>query len=156
MRPTARYYFTQNPEARTRYVLQDCTGADVLPLPVYKKGDKQGKRYVQFEKRREFRPGRRRFEYAFSLEKDKRGSSKCLTGVNFSVEYSGRTFGDDKNIGRADGLLIEFSENREDLTIWVFDGQADTAETLFDRWTAGGLCMAVDPLPLEKGNPPTA
>lgn len=158
----AKYTFTKS--KATRYLFQSCTGEDFLPLPVYKAGKDKGKRYIKFERQKlPPRPNHRNFDYVFSLgkaeadtAKHKRGSSLRLTGVNFKTDCPNRTFGDDKNIGRNDAILFEFSEDRQELTLYVFEGLADIVETLFERWAAGRLCLAADPLPLQKESPPTA
>lgn len=152
MKPLAEYTFTK--KSSSVYLFKSCTGADFLPLPVYVRGANKGGRYIKFERRRKKpRPNHRNYEYAFSLGKNERGSSICLTGVNFSTAYPNKTFGDDKNIGRNDAILFEFSEDGQELTLYVFDGQADNAGTLFERWTAGKLCLTADPLPLKKESP---
>ena len=149
MKPISKYEFKMN--SASRYAFVSCVGADFLPLPVWKKGENKGKRYIQFEHQTiPPRPNHRYFEWVFSLDKKENGSSRRLTGVNFSLTYPNKTFGDNKNIGGSDAILFEFSENRENLTMWIFKNQADNSETLFNKWTAGQLCMSVDIIPITQ------
>jgi len=63
-------------------------------------------------------------------------------------------YGDDSE----DALLIEFRENMDELTIWLFEGQKMYAKALFEKWTSGELVLSVrdnvSPVKSRKGVEP--
>ena len=157
----SKYEFAIN--TKSTYLFVSCTGADILPLPVYVKNGHphKGKRYIKFEANK-FDPAetRAKYPYVFSLGKkiNKQGKpvSERLTGVNFPLAYPNKSVGDTHSIGRNDAILFDFSENRQTLTLYIFENLADSKNALFERWTAGSLSLTVDAVPVQKESPLTA
>lgn len=150
----SKYEFAIN--TKSTYLFVSCTGADILPLPVYVIGKNKGKRYIKFEENKFDPPEiRAKYPHVFNLHKElsKRGkmSSKRLTGVKFLLAYPNKTVGDTHSIGRNDAILFEFSENRQTLTLYIFENGRECKETLFEKWTVGNLCLTVDAVPVQYG-----
>ena len=139
MKPIARYDFEKKEGTQTRYILKSHIGADIPDFPATYKA---GGQYIEFDKSRTPpRKGHRYFTHGFYLGM-RDGKHQKLTGVNFTQEYPTKTYGDDKNIGLNNGLLFEFTDNGQKLTVYFFSEQAENAETLFEKWTAGELCLS--------------
>lgn len=137
------YRFGRSPTASTRYLLAEHRGADVSGFPaVYVRGVNRGTAYVGFRETVNSRPGHRRFTHTIEG-----AGGRTFTGLNFSTENPRKAYGDYGN----DALLVEFSENRETLTVLFFRGMKESARSLFQSWTAGRLAetAAADALPLD-------
>jgi hypothetical protein len=68
-----------------------------------------------------------------------------ITGFNFAVEFPNRGFGDGGiyNDHAADALLLEFSENKGELSIWLFEKMKFYAQSIFEKWCSQELALAV-------------
>ena len=163
----AIYQFFNSEIAKTVYVLESVTGNNFLinVLPEYKKHKLyNGKHYIIFEKNRKAEL-QKPYTDTFNLGVEEKGTAKCkkgshkrLTGTFFpSQKYPNRCYGTTNSIGRSDALLFEFTENRQKLTIYVFENAISIAEKLFWDWIDGKLCLTreEDRIPVTKENPPT-
>jgi hypothetical protein len=147
MKPDAIYTFGQSETAHTRYILMKHRGADVREFPaVYVRGSMAGKKYVGFRSTVQNLPGHRSFSHTIELDK-----GRTVTGLNLVPEYPRKAYGD----YNGDGLLIEFSEDWKNITMYFFRGMSKQSASLFQKWTADAdeLALTVDadalPLPLE-------
>jgi hypothetical protein len=143
MKPNTEYVFEKCPTKHTRYKLINHRGEDIPDFPaVWKRGTDKGKAYIGFRETVNHKPGHRQFSHTIELDR-----GRTVTGINFVPEYHRRAFGD----YAGDGLLIEFSDSWDRLTIWFFRGMKEAAQNLFQRWVAGELpeTPAADALPLE-------
>ena len=145
MRPDSIYVFEKCPAAHTRYKLIEHTGADVPNFPavwlVNCKGGKKGERYVGYRNKVTQKIGGRHFDFALELD-----GGRIVTGLNFTPEFPGRSCGD----FNGDGLLVEFSDSGNHLTVWFFEGMANQKQSLFQKWISGEILevAAGDSLPL--------
>lgn len=150
----AIYQFFNSEIAKTVYVLESVTGNNFLVnvLPEYKKHKLYtGKHYIIFEKNRKAEQ-QKPYTDVFSLGIEKIGTAKCkkgshkrLTGTYFPFEkFPNRCFGTTNSIGRSDALLFEFTENRQKLTIYVFENAINIADDLFKKWIDGKLCLTLE------------
>ena len=152
MKASAYYRFTR--KVSSAYLLEEVRGLDVLPLPEYVRKPFTGRRYIKFELNKYDRSDIQiRFPWVFNLGRKPNGSSIRLTGVNFPQENPFKTFGDNRNVGRSDAILIEFSPDREKLEMWLFEKQAGKSEELFRRWIDGSLCLTMESGQPEKKAP---
>ena len=146
MKPDAIYIFKQCSLARTRYKLLAHRGTDIPDFPAVwvkdGKAGKAGEKYIGFRETVQRKSGHRQFSHTVELDK-----GRTVTGINFAPEYPRMAYGDYKT----DGLLIEFSDSWERLTIHFFQGKKEAAQNLFQLWTAGEIpeIAAADSLPLE-------
>lgn len=134
MKVIARYDFERSPTATTRYILKNIEGRKIKNLlPEYKDG--RGA-YIEFEKN--VKSGYYQYGFYIGLVD---GKHKRLTGCNFSSKHPERTFGDDYNIGRKDSLLFEFTNERNNLSMWLVSG--NQSRKLFAEWNNGGLDLTI-------------
>ena len=132
MIPDAIYYFDRIPENRTRYKKINHRGRTIPAFPsVYKRGKYRGEEYIIFQRTSDyFNRGRYRFSHTLELAK-----SQIITGLVFLPEYPRQSYGAYKNYG----VLIEFSENFNELAIWFFKGLQEAAPFLFQKRQAGQI-----------------
>jgi hypothetical protein len=147
MRPDAIFVFERCPAAKTRFKLVEHRGTDIPNFPAqWLKNCKSGiagEKYIGFRETVNHKPGHRQFSHTLELDK-----GRTVTGLNFTPEHPHLAFGD----YGTDGLLIEFSDARERLTIMFFRGEKEATQNLFQAWTAGYLVTqtaATDTLSLE-------
>lgn len=141
MRPYSKYIFTKHPEKNTRYVLKEVHGESIPQFPaVYQIGPDIGKKYIGFRKtQRPQSKGHRYFEYTLEL-----ASNKTFTGFNFSELNPDMGIGDDRSIGLCDCVLIEFSPDRTELTLWFFKNMADVSQVVLEKWLSGDIPKIVE------------
>ncbi|MCI1210039.1 MAG: hypothetical protein LKF96_11405 [Treponema sp.] len=140
MTPVAIYYF-KHIGTSTRYLLESHAGKIIPEFPAtWIRGPNKGRQYIVYRPTvTPQRAGHRYFSFTFSLS-----GNKTFTGVTPSEKYPSMLFGDDKNIGRNDAVLFLFTENGDCLNVYFFEGEADNALALWNKWTVGNLCMTVD------------
>ena len=132
MKPDAIYYFSRIPEYPTRYKQTRHRGISIQDFPsVYKKGKHKGESYIVFRRTSDyFAQTRQRFSHTLELAK-----SKIITGMVFLPEYPQQSYGVYKDFC----LLIEFSENFNQLVLWFFKGLQEAAPLLFQKRLAGQI-----------------
>ncbi len=145
MRPYAIYVFKRLPELATRYILTEHSGADIDNFPAVwrQKSHKYvGEKYIVFRESRVWHV-RRRFTHSFSLEKN-----RMVTGFNFTQEFPRLSYGDYGN----DAILIEFSNDWNELTILFFKDMKRQSYSIFERGIAGEITEIAEcnilPLPI--------
>lgn len=149
---------------KTPCVLSSVIGEDVLPLPTYKRGENNGKRYVIFDDNlsRDLQE-KTKYPKVLNLEVEqvgtvtcKKGSHKRLTGLKnpLPIKYPKRFVGDTNKIGRDDALLVELTGNAgaETLTIYVFEHAKVEQDNLFNRWCENKLNLTLERIPAQKEN----
>lgn len=100
------------------------------------------------------------FPMSFSIGnyKDERtGKQKVrnLTGVKPALNPY-KLYGDDvKTLGLNDAILFEFSDDMESLNVYFFFGKASRSKELWEMMQNDELCLTVDPIFIQKENPPT-
>lgn len=117
MQAVARYDFVRKENAVTRYLLERHEGEEI---PNFLAENKSGEKFIEFLRNTQ---GSRFYEYGFYCG-IVGGKHKRLTGVNFTKKSKNRTYGDDRNIGRSDALLFEFSEDMSNLSVWFIPNKA--------------------------------
>ena len=132
MKPDAIYYFSRIPEYQTRYRQIDRKGKTVSCFPsIYKSGKYKGEKYLGFRRTSDYyNQGHLRFSHVLEL-----AGSQIITRLNFLPEYPRQAYGAYKEYG----ILIEFSEDFNQLSIWFFKGLQESAPILFQRMQAGGI-----------------
>jgi hypothetical protein len=132
MKPDTIYYFERVPEYKTRYRQIDHKGKLISGFPsVYKSGKYKGEKYVIFRRASSYyNQGRQRFSHVLELAK-----SQIVTMLIFMPEYPRQTYGAYKEYG----VLIEFSEDFNQLAIWFFQGLQEATPILFQRKQAGQI-----------------
>ena|SRR5574344_613449 len=171
MKPNAVYYFRHIDETSTRYVLENHTGEEIKDFPAtWVRGPNKGGQYIVY---RETVDEKVRMEYPFSFSLgtqkvfDKNGKpvtnkqgkqvtkDKMFSGVVPTELYPNMLYGDDRNIGLNDAVLFHFTNNKNRLAVYFFNGQAETAKTKWEQWTAGKTTLAVETITVTpKENPP--
>ena len=132
MIPDAIHFFNRIPEYQSRYIQIGHKGRTIPEFPsVYKKGKHKGEKYLVFRKISDyFKISRYRFTHTLELS-----GNQIITGLIFMPEYPRQSYGVYKNYC----LLIEFSEDFNQLTIWFFKGLHEAAPLLFQRRQAGQI-----------------
>jgi hypothetical protein len=132
MKADAIYYFDRIPEFKSRYIQIRHRGKTIPEFPsVYKNGKYKGKKYIVFrETSGYYNQGKILFSHALELAK-----SQIITGLYFMPEYPRQSYGTYKEYG----LIIEFSEDFDKLTIWFFKGLQKAAPILFQKRQAGQI-----------------
>jgi hypothetical protein len=132
MKPDAIYYFSRIPEWRTRYKQIGHKGKIISGFPsVYKTGKYKGEKYVVFRKAScYYNQGYQRFSHVLELAK-----SRIVTGLIFMPEYPRQSYGAYKEYG----LLIDFSEDFNQLAVWFFKGLQEAVPVLFQKKQAGQI-----------------
>ena len=147
MRPDSIYVFEKCPAAPTRFKLIGHKGADIPNFPatwlVNSPGGKKGERYVGYRNKVTQKIGGRHWDYAIELGKEKytteSGEVKTktvqCTGLNVTPKFPNKFCGDFNGYG----LLIEFSDSGNCLTIYFFKDMRDQKQSLFQKWISGEI-----------------
>jgi hypothetical protein len=116
--------------SKTRYLQVGHKGCSISGFPSeYKTGKNKGKGYVIFRRTSSYYNQRDlRFSHSIELAKN-----QIVTEIIFIPEHPQQSYGRFKNYG----ILIEFLEDFEQLTIWFFKGIQEAAPILFQRKLAG-------------------
>jgi hypothetical protein len=132
MTPDTIYYFSHIPEYQSRYMQISYSGIAIPEFPsVYKKGKYKGEKYIIFRRTSDYyNQGNLRFSHALELAK-----SQIITKLIFLPNYPRQTYGTYKNYA----LLIEFTEDFNQLTIMFFKGLQEAAPLLFQKKQAGQI-----------------
>lgn len=129
------YFFRHSEEFKSVYLFEEMQGEAVKNFPaVYIQGKNKGLKYIRIAD--PSRPAlKEKFEEAIYCGKT------YLTGLNFSKIDPLKAYGDDKNIGSKDCLLVEFSEEREKVKIYFLENMADKkdSEEVFEKWLNGDI-----------------
>lgn len=163
MRPTSIYIFRQSENAKSAYILENQIGNPIENFPsVYVQGKNSGKKYIIYDNHLQpYRKGQRNFAKNLFFHKviDGKKEKVNLTGFNTSIEFPCKAYGDCKNpkgLNLNDAVLIELSPDDKIITLYFFTGQGDNAQLLWERWTAGKLCLVAETISIaEKDSPPS-
>lgn len=132
MKASSKLSFVKKSDTRSVYVLTDIQGRMLPDFTAIIKRDKNpdliGKQKIIFDYRLHNKEGDcRKYLYCFK-------AVKLLTSFNFTDEHHpDKAFGDFGNYA----LLIRFSNEKEKLEIWAYEGQASNAESFFENWVSG-------------------
>ena len=127
----ASYHFEKIVGTKTRYLLTKTGGEPVAGFPAtYRKGALAGRQYIGMRK---MAARDLYYNYAVCLELAK---AAMFTGLNpvLCGDNKYRGFGDDRNLGRRDCILIEYSRDEMTLDVHFLFGKADRAADIFDKW----------------------
>lgn len=140
----SKYCFERKTGLLTSYILQSVQGAELPNFPAtYRRIPKnklgsypelKGKRYILFSSvKKIFNPLlSKKFDYCLSLA----GGTYSI-GLNFPNETR-RAATDNRNYpNRNDAFLIEFSDDWNSLTIYIFFEKGNETKRLFEQWNAG-------------------
>jgi len=157
--PVARIDFRKRNEVKGSYIFYKKDGR--MPstlLGVYKRGCLRGEKYITLQDACKHNAAMSsRYNYFLytnnegALQKKREAKPEketylaLITGFNLTPEFPNRAYGDGCIYGDGgnDALLIEFRENMDELTIWLFEGQKMYAKALFEKWTSGELVLSV-------------
>ena len=134
MKPSAIYFFRRMSENSTRYKQIRQNGMSIPGFyTLNKRGQIIGGKNITFREK-EIYYGPLIQDSIHVLELEEYG---LVTDVFFTPELPRQSYGAYKTYGQKYGLLIEFSENFERLTIWFFSEKQEAVYTLFQKWRAG-------------------
>jgi hypothetical protein len=144
MKADSIYSFQLSPTAKDAYLFMRKTGMDIPALlGVYVR---TGKEYVLADTTiYQKQVGRQWQNSLYTKNKDAMKASGAkdkarISGYNLTPENPHRAFGDYGN----DALLIEFSKDGKELTLYFFKDMKAAAKSLFEAWTAGTLPLTVE------------
>jgi hypothetical protein len=137
---------------KTRYKLLHELGSGINNFPSKWIADNhphRGERYIVFHEMygKQNCPPTYGSSHALYFGTDRPENEQLITGLKFSLEFPHKTYGVYKN----DALLIQFSEDWNKMTIWVFEGKGEMSYSLFQEWVTEDLTITVetDDLPLS-------
>ena len=124
------YHFRKSETNKQKYLLESCTGAGLIPLPIEKKS---GRSYIEFMEnlKPSKRGASRSFSHGFYLGYVN-GKHKRLTGVNLPLSKKCVCAGDTLSLGRNDALIFDF--HNTELTMYVAYGQAANIPLLLTEY----------------------
>lgn len=128
--PDSIYHFKRKPGVASRFLLVGIDGETIQNFPsTYKRGADAGLKYIGFRKMKDFHL--KKWSHCLELEQ-----ARMFTGVNLVAgrDGVGRGFGDDRNIGRRDCVLVQYSADGHNLDIAFVFGKADRAEEVYNAW----------------------
>lgn len=137
----SKYSFIKRADKVSEYILDNIEGCeiDVLKIDVYKSNDEHdklgisGKPYVIFSVPRS--PSMRRY-FAYCIEYKRGEVLSSVEGLNDKK----RTFGDAKNIGLRDLILIQFSDDMSRMDMYFvknYGGSKSDKMYAFQMWNDG-------------------
>lgn len=129
--PDSVYHFKKLDTSRYIYLLESVEGVELPGFPgIYTTGERAGRRYIFFRKAitTQFKCG---FSYYLELE-----NARIFTKLRMITGEDGtaRGFGDYKNAGRRDCVLVALSEDVKSLDIAFVFGRANKAWETFRAW----------------------
>ena len=132
MTADAIYYFSRISEYQTHYKQIDHRGRAIFEFPsIYKNGKLKGEKYIIFRKTPDYyNYNNLQFSHALELAKN-----QIIARLIFMPEYPRQSYGAYKKYG----LLVEFSEDFNLLTVWFFRGLQEAAPLLFQKRQAGEI-----------------
>ena len=146
MQADSKYFFERNTGLLTSYILQSKQGADLPNFPAtYQRTPKnragsypelKGKQYINFrEMCNRLNPlQKEKWQYCISL-----ANASCPIGLNFP-NGTRRAASDNRCMpGRNDCFLVEFSQDWNKITIYIFFGMGNDCEKLLKQWNAGAV-----------------
>jgi hypothetical protein len=146
MKPYAKYVFEKIPEAATRYILREPSGADIPDFPAIwtlKTHRYCGEKYIGFKPTDQSIPGQR-FTHCLCLERN-----RMIVFFNFRPRFPNQSWGSYAN----DAILIKRNKKTAVLTLLFFKDMKDESYSLYKEWTAGNLDELVEtndfPIQLE-------
>jgi len=87
--------------------------------------------------------------YALYFGTDRPKHERLISGLKFIPEFPNQAYG----VYKDEALLIQLSEDKNKMTIWVFKGKGETSYSLFKEWVYGALTLTVEtddlPLPMS-------
>lgn len=128
--PDSIYHFKRKPGAASRFLLYQVVGEIIPNFPsIYKKGEDAGRPYIGFRKMKDFHL--KKWSHCLELE-----GAKMFSGVNLITGKDGiaRGYGDDRNLGRRDCILVAYSADGYNLDIAFIFGKADRAREVYLAW----------------------
>lgn len=133
MKYYSRCDFVKKPKSTGTYILKRQTEKiPNLNFPEYQAGELKGYKYIHFEEPRE-ESIKKYFAHVFTL------CGTTLTSTE-PLDDENRTFGDTKKIGTNDLVLIQFSKDMSELTMWFIKNKGMSKamkQTYFKAWTFG-------------------
>lgn len=141
----SKYIFKRTTALKTSYILQSKNGinppfefpATYKIIPRNKSGsypELKGKQYINFRKtENKINPFQKlNYEYCLSM-----ASAKNPCGLNFP-NGTHRSAGNNRSIqNRNDAYLVEFSQDWNELTLYIFLERGNETETLLNAWNEG-------------------
>ena len=144
MQADSKYCFERTTGLLTSYILQSNQGTELPNFPAtYQRTPKnklgsypelKGKKYINFRSmQNSLNPiQKERFDYCLSL-----AGATCPVGLNFP-NGTRRAAGDNRSYpNRNDAFLVEFSNDWNKLTIYIFFGRGNEAAELLNLWNRG-------------------
>ncbi len=129
--PDSVYHFKKQDTTSHVYLLERSEGVEITEFPsTYKTGQRAGQRYITFRKT-VMQHLKGRFPYTLELD-----NARMFTGLKMITGKDGtaRGYGDNRNAGRRDCVLVALSEDTKSLDIAFVLGRADKAGETFRAW----------------------
>ncbi len=129
--PDSVYHFKKQDNTSHVYLLERSEGVEIPEFPsTYKTGQRAGQRYITFRKTVMLHL-KGRFPYTLELE-----NARMFTGLKMITGKDGlaRGYGDNRNAGRRDCVLVALSKDTKSLDIAFVLGRADKAGETFRAW----------------------
>ena len=129
--PDSVYHFKKLDTKSHVYLLESAEGVEIPDFPSkYKIGQQAGRRYITFRKT-VMQHLKGRFPYTLELE-----NARMFTGLKLITGKDGtaRGYGDNRNAGRRDCVLVALSEDVKSLDIAFILGRAARAGETFRAW----------------------
>jgi hypothetical protein len=148
-------YFLAGYETDKTDVAEQNAAAVIAKLPEKKRRPYTGKKYIEMDDTQ--RNPQAKDPYCFSLGqitgKDGRLHHGRLTGFQRYIRYPSMSYGNDKNpyMNGRDAIMILWADGGKTLTLFFFSGLAEQDVDLFNKWTAGNLCLTVHPIAVTTG-----
>ena len=131
MKTYAKFIFEKIPEAGTRFILREHSGADISNFPAVwklKTHRYYGERYIVFKRTDPTILGQR-FTHCFCI------GDRRIAFFSFKPQFPNKSW----TVYGDDAILIDFNNDRTVLSLMFFKGMKDHAYSLFKQWTAGKL-----------------
>jgi len=145
------YIFERHPTKKTRFRLVHEHGSGIHNFPsrwIAVNHSNLGDKYIIYHEmygRQNCFPADGS-SHALFLGTDRPEHERLCTGLKSILEFPNQAYGAYKG----DAFLVQFSEDKNKITIWVFKGKGEIAYSLFQEWVYGNLTITVetDDLPL--------
>ena len=140
MKPYSICTFVQDNTCTKKYLFQAVKGFDLENFPYTGKvGKNKGVKSISFQERIKNTKGNsRKYTHCFVLGKD------LFTSFNLTEQTPNKAYGDNKSQGLNDCVLIEFSKDFKNLTLYFYKDSASVSSQLFEKWLKGQLCTELE------------
>ena len=140
MKAYSIYKFVKDNNSQSKYILDSVQGFTFDNFPYTGKvGKNKGIKSISFQERQKNTFGNsKKFTHCFMLGKD------LFTSFNLNEQTPSKAYGDNKSLKLNDCVLIEFSNNSQNLTLYFYRDCANISCQLFEKWITGQLSTELE------------